>query len=308
MSDDTTPDLLDLMAEALTVSFTGHPQRRFQALAANRVLAERMWPPVQAALDQRDASLAKSRAGCDSLRNRIRELEQAACAGCMTREQQRDAAMEFSRLNGVKTEKVKAAWYREKERAEQAEAELIAIKGSNSGPYWRLRSDRHEAERDRLETAWWSARIGRARARESHRRARAVAQIRGSEVADLKRRRTELIIEIDQLKAAAQAEMRAANRWMAEANQAEATIGRVRAFAENLAENGPVWDGDNSAVGSDLLKILDQPAPPSAVCTCNSNLMSIEVAAGSCVVTEGAPDLPAVREFAAEHDPRGEGS
>jgi len=53
-----------------------------------------------------------------------------------------------------------------------------------------------------LYTAWWSARIGRARARESHRRARAVAQIRGSEVADLKRRRTELIIEVDQLKQA----------------------------------------------------------------------------------------------------------
>jgi len=65
MSDDTAPapDLRDLMAEALTVSFTGHPQRRFQALAANRVLADRMWPPVQAALDQRDAEIERLRAG-----------------------------------------------------------------------------------------------------------------------------------------------------------------------------------------------------------------------------------------------------
>lgn len=65
MSDETTPapDLLDLMAEAMTATFTGHPQRRAQALAANRVIAERMWPPVQSALDERDAEIKQLRAG-----------------------------------------------------------------------------------------------------------------------------------------------------------------------------------------------------------------------------------------------------
>jgi hypothetical protein len=141
MSDDATPDLRDLMAEALTTTFTGHPQRRFQALAANRVLAERMWPPVKAALDERDASLAESRTARDSLRNRIRELEQV-CAGCMTREQQRDSAMEAARLNGVKTEEAKAAWYREKNRADEAERDRHR---------WRARAEQAEAERDQTQ-------------------------------------------------------------------------------------------------------------------------------------------------------------
>lgn len=49
------------------------------------------------------------------------------CAGCMTRERQRDDAIETARLNGVKTEQAKAAWYREKGRADKAEAALTMV-------------------------------------------------------------------------------------------------------------------------------------------------------------------------------------
>ncbi len=49
------------------------------------------------------------------------------CAGCMARERERDGAMEAARANGAKTEQAKAAWYREKGRADRAETTLAEI-------------------------------------------------------------------------------------------------------------------------------------------------------------------------------------
>src|SRR3954468_10950177 len=54
----------------------------------------------------------------------LRRLKDAVCVGCMEREAQRDQWAENSRLNGVKTEQAKEAWYREKVRADQADAEV----------------------------------------------------------------------------------------------------------------------------------------------------------------------------------------
>jgi hypothetical protein len=77
MSDNPTPDLLDLMAEAMTTHFAGHPQRRHQALAANRVIAERMWPPVQAAVDERDAVIRQLTEGNIKLADTLAKTREA---------------------------------------------------------------------------------------------------------------------------------------------------------------------------------------------------------------------------------------
>lgn len=135
-SDDPTPDLLDLMAEALTATFKGHEARRFQALAANRVLAERMWPPVKAALDQRDASLAESRTARDSLRNRIRELERANTS--------------FQEINTIRTaerDQLKATVARVRKAADQLDrlrAAAESDKTSNPGLAAGLYADAYE--------------------------------------------------------------------------------------------------------------------------------------------------------------------
>ncbi len=64
----------------------------------------------------------------DRLRAEVNRLkinaERDVCAGCMERERQRDAWIEASRQNGITAEENKAAWHREHERAEAAEAQL----------------------------------------------------------------------------------------------------------------------------------------------------------------------------------------
>jgi hypothetical protein len=57
----------------------------------------------------------------------LRRLKDAVCVGCMERKVQRDQWAENSRLNGVNTEQAKEAWYREKDRADQAEADVARL-------------------------------------------------------------------------------------------------------------------------------------------------------------------------------------
>jgi hypothetical protein len=134
-------------------------------------------------------------------------------------------------------------------RAERAEAELARraeadermneLMADHVSEYAQRAADAEEWA-GRLYTAWWSARIGRARAREGHRRARAVAQIRGSEVRDLKRRHTELTIETDQLKA---------------------TVARVKALAEDMR----TWCSPHGIAVTYAQRIDEAIEPPAPV-------------------------------------------
>lgn len=148
------------------------------------------------------------------------------------------------------------------------------------------------------------------------------------------RRATEIAgleAERDQFKAAAQAETRAANRWMAEANQAEATVARVKALAENMR----TWcspHGIAALYAQRIDEAIEPPEPVGIEADSEAEFAAIIVATlrkhraevhpehneacGNCAVIKSAPevltvnlgDLPAVREFAANLDPRKEPS
>jgi chromosome segregation ATPase len=62
----------------------------------------------------------------EQLRTTLADSE--LCAGCMLREQQRDRWADTSRQNGVTAEQTKQAWYREQDRAREAEAELERLR------------------------------------------------------------------------------------------------------------------------------------------------------------------------------------
>lgn len=96
-------------------------ERLMQQLSAHETNVRRIAQSKNEALVRSQAENERLRA---ELNQRKLTAERDVCSGCMQREQQRDQWAEACRQNGIKAERYEQAWYREKGRAEQAEAGL----------------------------------------------------------------------------------------------------------------------------------------------------------------------------------------
>ncbi len=313
MSDDTTPGLRDLILAVLDRV----PEQR-----TGRLIDE-LADALQPELDRRDAEIEQLQDLTSRLRADYRAEIAEAETQIRTAEAERDQAL--------------TAWW--SARIGRATFRERAIRLG-------LLRDEAGAERDRLDVRLDE--IGRAfiKANRLHpisedgnlcttcKRPYPCPTV--TALSSINDHASEVIAERDQLKLSAEAETRAANRWMAEANQAEATIARVKALAKDMR----TWCSPHGIAVTYAQRIDEAIEPPerdhdalligsaseaefAAIICATMRKHRAEVhpehaeGCGNCAVIKGAPevltygldssDLPAVREFAANLDPRQEG-